>query len=121
MTNAIHTCHAHGCTKEVPPAKFACRKHWFAVRKVLRDAILREYRPGQERDKQFSARYACVQRRAVSELAFNPWDEEAARVSAQYLLESETWRKRAIETGEGDPLEGIDDRKLFDTTPRGLI
>lgn len=108
-----HTCHAHGCTKIVPPRMFACRAHWFALRLPLRNAIWREYREGQELDKQPSLRYLCVQRRAVSELAFRPHDEEAAYVSAQYLVQSETFRKRAVDNGQGDPLAGIDDRRMF--------
>lgn len=84
-----------------------CRKHWYSLRRELRDAIWREYRPGQENDKAPSARYMAVQRRAVGEVAFRPLDEAAARDAAPYLLESELWRKRAIEAGLGDPLAGI--------------
>ena len=102
-----HECHAHGCTKQVPPALFMCKQHWFALRKPLRDAIWREYRPGQEVDKQPSARYVAVQRRAVAELAFKPNDEEAAMISASYLQESEKWRAKAILDGDGDPIEGL--------------
>lgn len=99
-----HTCHAHGCTRRVPPAMFACKPHWFALRKPMRDAIWREYRPGQENDKKPSYRYLAVQRRAVAELAFKPNDEKSAHVAAGYILESEAFRLRAIETGAGDPL-----------------
>jgi hypothetical protein len=102
-----HTCHAHGCETPVPPRMFMCKSHWFKLRKSLRDAIWREYRPGQERDKQPSARYMAVQRRAVGEVAFKPHDEEAARIAAPYLIESERWRAIAINAGEGDPLAGI--------------
>jgi hypothetical protein len=104
---AAHTCHARGCTTPVPPRMFMCRTHWYKVRKPLRDAIWAEYRPGQERDKMPSARYMAVQRRAVGEVAFKPHDEQAARDAAPYLIEAENWRRRAIEAGQGDPLEGI--------------
>jgi hypothetical protein len=73
----------------------------------MRDAIWREYRPGQENDKSPSARYMAVQRRAVGEVAFRPHDERAAAVAAPYLLDAEVWRERAIEAGEGDPLDGL--------------
>lgn len=43
-----HTCHARGCSVAVPRKMFACRKHWYALPKPLRDAIWREYQPGQE-------------------------------------------------------------------------
>lgn len=57
-----HECHAHGCAVAVPPSMVMCRPHWWSVRKALRDAIWREYRRGQERDKRPSARYMAVQR-----------------------------------------------------------
>lgn len=102
-----HVCHAHGCERKVPPAMLACRMHWFALRKAVRDAIWREYRRGQEQDKRPSWRYMAVQRLAIAELAFKPHDEEAARIAAGYLLEAERFRARAIEAGQGDPLEGL--------------
>ena len=102
-----HTCHAHGCDAPVPPAMFMCRRHWYSLRKPMRDAIWREYRRGQERDKRPSFRYMAVQRRAVGEVAFKPHDEVAARAAAPYLLESERYRRMAIDAGQGDPLAGL--------------
>ena len=98
-----HTCHAHGCTKRVAAKMFMCAPHWWSLRKELRDAIWREYRPGQEKDKDPTARYMAMQRRAVAEVAFKPNDEKAAAISARYILESEKWRKVAMANGEGDP------------------
>jgi hypothetical protein len=43
-----HICHASGCPTPVPPKMFACRKHWFMLPKMYRDAIWNAYRPGQE-------------------------------------------------------------------------
>lgn len=111
----MHTCHALNCNKRVPPAMFACRSHWFALRKPARDAIWREYREGQENDKRPSARYMAVQRRAVGELAFKPHDEQAALAAAPYLLESEAWRRLAIDRGEGDPLDWTGEPPRCDT------
>lgn len=99
-----HRCHAIGCEREVPPAMFACRTHWYTLPKWMRDAILREYRPGQEIDKNPSARYVAVASRAVAMMAFKPHDEEAARATAPYILRSEEYRRLAIEHGDGDPL-----------------
>lgn len=99
-----HQCHAHACTAVIAPKLFMCRLHWYRLRKAMRDAIWREYRPGQEIDKSPSARYMAVQRRAVGEVAFGsatPGD------AAYYLLKSEEWRARAIAQGLGDPLEGL--------------
>lgn len=102
-----HTCHAHGCKTPVPPRMFMCRAHWFSLRKPTRDAIWREYRPGQEDDKRPSLRYLAVQRFAVGEAAFVPNDEGAALATAVYMLDAERFRKKAIEAGLGDPLEGL--------------
>lgn len=104
---SVHTCHAHACERRVPAAMFMCRVHWFLLRKPIRDAIWREYRPGQESDKKPSPRYMAVQRRAVGEVAFRPNDEEAAKIAAPYLIESELWRTRCISLGLGDPLAGM--------------
>lgn len=84
-----------------------CRKHWLSLRSPMRDAIWREYRRGQEVDKRPSARYLAVQQRAIGEIAFKPYDEQAALDAAQYLVKSEYWRARAIAAGHGDPLEGL--------------
>ena len=35
-TPMTHTCHAHGCTRVVPPRMFACEHHWAALRPALR-------------------------------------------------------------------------------------
>ncbi len=102
-----HTCHAHGCTTEVPARLFVCPPHWAKLRQSLKSAIWTEYTPGQEVKKNPTARYLCVQQRAVAELAFKPNDEAAAQLSAHYLWESEKWRRVAIEAGAGDPLQGV--------------
>jgi hypothetical protein len=52
-----HTCHWPGCRKEVPPAMWGCKPHWFALPKPLRDRIWATYRPGQEIDKRPSESY----------------------------------------------------------------
>lgn len=43
-----HRCHLPSCREEVPPRLLMCKRHWFMVPKPLRDAVWREYRPGQE-------------------------------------------------------------------------
>ena len=43
-----HHCHWPGCGKNVPPAMWGCKAHWFALPKHLRDRIWATYRPGQE-------------------------------------------------------------------------
>lgn len=52
-----HTCHWPGCTRQVPPAMWGCRQHWFQLPKYLRDKIWAAYRPGQEIDMRPSQPY----------------------------------------------------------------
>lgn len=102
-----HACHAPGCNRRVSPKMFACRDHWCQLRKTTRNAIWREYRPGQENDKRPSARYMAVQRFACAELVFRPNDEAAAFETGKYLREATAFQQAAIEAGDGDPLEGF--------------
>lgn len=97
----------YGCPVAVRPALFMCREHWFSLRKPLRDAIHREYRRGQEKTKRPTVRYLAVQQWAIAESAFRPLDERAAAVAAPYFFKAQLLRALAIETGAGDPLEGI--------------
>lgn len=102
-----HICHAPGCRKHVPPKLFACKDHWFALPKEFRDSIWLEYRPGQENDKRPSLRYLAVQTAARAILAFKPHDEEAARLSADLIVEANRWRSLAIVGGLGDPFDRL--------------
>lgn len=52
-----HTCHWPGCGKQVPPAMWGCKSHWFALPKALRDRIWRTYQIGQEVTKTPSSEY----------------------------------------------------------------
>lgn len=55
-----HGCHWPGCTKQVPPAMWGCRAHWFALPKALRDRVWAAYRPGQEEVGNVSEAYFAV-------------------------------------------------------------
>lgn len=103
-----HTCHAEGCKRPVPPRLFVCRMHWGKLSEPLKVAIWREYRPGQERDKQPSLRYLAVQTLARGELAFVPHDEAAAHLSANLFAAARVLREQAVAAGLGDPFEPID-------------
>lgn len=99
-----HACHAIGCTANVPPRMFACRRHWFALRRATQQAIWREYRHGQEIDKRPSTRYLAVQRFAVAELArLDGFSQDAAGS----MDEAMHFRQKAIDEGAGDPLLGL--------------
>jgi hypothetical protein len=102
-----HTCHAHGCSRPVPLRLFMCLTHWRGLKPRTQAAVLREYRPGQEVDKNPSASYLAVQRFAVMEAAFKPNDEAAAHICGQYLFEAMQWQNVAVSRGEGNPLRGL--------------
>ena len=43
-----HSCHWPGCDKQVPPAMWGCRNHWFKLPMRLRNKVWAAYQPGQE-------------------------------------------------------------------------
>lgn len=43
-----HECHWPGCRKQVPPAMWGCKAHWFKLPLHLRNKIWAAYSPGQE-------------------------------------------------------------------------
>lgn len=55
--NREHHCHWPGCGKQVPPALWGCKEHWFKLPKSLRGLIWATYRPGQEKDMRPSQAY----------------------------------------------------------------
>jgi hypothetical protein len=57
-----HGCHWPGCERQVPPAMWGCKEHWFKLPKELRDKIWRTYRAGQERTLTPSADYVTAAR-----------------------------------------------------------
>lgn len=58
-----HHCHWPGCEKQVPPAMWGCKAHWFALPAILRAQIWREYKPGQEINGTPSVEYVEVAKR----------------------------------------------------------
>jgi len=52
-----HHCHWPGCEKQVQPAMWGCKGHWFALPAVLRARIWATYKPGQEVNGTPSAAY----------------------------------------------------------------
>lgn len=55
-----HICHWPNCIKEVPPAMWGCKEHWFKLQKYLRDKIWNSYIHGQEIRKDPSPEYVAV-------------------------------------------------------------
>jgi hypothetical protein len=59
-----HECHWPGCARQVPPAMWGCREHWYRLPKAIRDRIWRAYRIGQEEDGRPSDAYLAAAREA---------------------------------------------------------
>lgn len=57
-----HTCHWPGCERQVKPAVWGCREHWYRLPQHLRARIWRAYRPGQEEDLRPDLSYIAVAR-----------------------------------------------------------
>jgi hypothetical protein len=71
-----HTCHWPGCGKQVPPAMWGCRSHWYALPKPLRDRIWATYRPGQEATLTPSAEYLTAAREVQNWIKANAGTQE---------------------------------------------
>jgi hypothetical protein len=66
-----HHCHWPGCGRDVPPAKWGCTKHWYALPIELRRQVWRTFEPGQEVSKRPSAEYLTVAREVQDWIAAN--------------------------------------------------
>jgi hypothetical protein len=66
-----HHCHWPGCGKQVPPAMWGCKAHWFKLPKALRDKVWATYRPGQEDTQTPSREYLGVAREVQDWIAAN--------------------------------------------------
>ena len=64
-----HHCHWPGCERQVPPAMWGCRAHWFRLPQPLRDRIWQAYRVGQEHDRRPSRDYLAAARAAQDWIA----------------------------------------------------
>lgn len=64
-----HHCHWPGCEKQVPPAMWGCKGHWFALPPMLRARIWRTYQPGQEVNGTPSAEYMAAAKMAQAWIA----------------------------------------------------
>lgn len=100
-----HVCHAAGCTRKVPPRMFSCREHWFALPKKVRDAVWREYQPGQESTKRVTASYLAVQRYAVAFLARR---DGLAREMEAAVFDAVMHEAVCRDKYKSEPLAGLD-------------
>lgn len=59
-----HECHWPGCTKQVAPALWGCKPHWYSLPPAIRNDIWAAFRPGQERTMTPSRAYVEAAQRA---------------------------------------------------------
>ena len=67
-----HHCHWPACNRQVPPAVWGCKPHWYALPKEIRTAIWRTFRPGQEVTQTPSREYIAAARAAQDWIAAQP-------------------------------------------------
>lgn len=64
-----HTCHWPNCPRQVKPAMWGCREHWFTLPRAIRDRIWLAYQPGQEDRGDPSTEYVEAVRAAMKWVA----------------------------------------------------
>lgn len=69
--NRAHNCHWPGCDRQVPPAKWGCPYHWFALPVTLRARLWRAYVIGQENTLSPSSEYIKVAKEIQEWIAAN--------------------------------------------------
>ena len=88
----VHHCQWPGCDKQVPPAMWGCRTHWYALPAGLRASIWATYRPGQERNGTPSTEYLdaarAVQTWITQETAPPPPTESTIAAKCQRIERS---------------------------------
>ena len=66
-----HECHWPSCQRQVPPAMWGCKQHWFRLPGWLRDRIWDTYEIGQEVSMTPSDEYLAVAYDAQEWIAAN--------------------------------------------------
>lgn len=64
-----HECHWPECSRQVPPAMWGCRDHWYRLPAALRARIWRTFKPGQEISGRPSAEYLAAAKEAQDWIA----------------------------------------------------
>lgn len=55
-----HTCHWPHCNRQVPPAMWGCKEHWYKLPEYFRVKIWAAYRIGQEIKMNPSKEYIAI-------------------------------------------------------------
>src|SRR6266487_2367762 len=93
-----HHCHWPGCERQVPPAMWGCKTHWFKLPRHIRDNIWRTFRPGQEKDWTPSSAYIEAAKEAQEWIAANSPNESSSPTPGQRRPDSaETQSRRSVQ------------------------
>jgi hypothetical protein len=88
-----HTCHAKGCDRAIAAKFLMCGRHWAMVPPKLQIAVYREYRPGQEIEKNPTHEYLVAMWRAIFAVAqkegkpLSIFEEDRQRAIAHFGIE----------------------------------
>lgn len=69
----VHHCHARNCKVSIPPRLLMCPKHWRMVPRRIQNNVNRNYRRGQEIDKNPTMEYMGAAKDAIDSVA---WQED---------------------------------------------
>lgn len=100
-----HTCHWPGCTKQVPPAMWGCRAHWYALPALLRVRIWRAFQCGQEKTHTPSREYVSAARDVQDWITTNFPETRDATLTDELktALEDSTHKAQPIDQKKDDP------------------
>lgn len=65
-SDTTHECPAEVCSRRVPRAMLACKRHWFAVSRPTRDEVYAAYRSGDR------IRHHTAMQQAIAEMNGRP-------------------------------------------------
>lgn len=86
-----HHCHWPGCDKQVPPAMWGCKGHWFTLPAVLRARVWATYKPGQEVNGTPSAAYIEVAKAVQAWISERDRHQQPAARACGHPLGSTRW------------------------------
>lgn len=103
-----HACHWPGCTRQVPPAMWGCKQHWFRLPENLRDLIWSTYRVGQEERMDPSAEYLAAADAVQRWIAGHPTTMKALSLTQPWAtlvaIGAKRWETRGWATKHRGPL-----------------
>ena len=104
----IHPCAYPGCAKLVLPQKIACIEHWFSLPENVREQLWRLYREAVlAQGIRPSHRQAAILAVATAHWVYQAELADAVEQSRGAVEKAKHHRRRALDSGERDPFEGL--------------